>query len=60
MHPDFFRKDISEAEFQSHARSNYSVGTPIDPEGICHPVWVLEAARMNYEAWQQAKEDSNE
>ena len=53
MHPDFYRTDIEEHEFQAHARINYSVGEPIDPTGIKHPVWVLEAARMNYEAWRR-------
>lgn len=53
MHPDFFKKpeDIIEAEFKAHARSNYKIGLPIDPDAIKHPVWVLEAATMNYEAW---------
>ena len=52
MMPDFFRTDINEDDFKQHARDNYKVGTPIDCEAFRHPVWVLEAALMNYEAWQ--------
>jgi len=51
MTPDFFKTDIDEQEFRDHARNNYKVGTPIDAEAIRHPVWVHEAATMNYEAW---------
>ena len=62
MHPSFYKKpaDIIEEEFQLHARTNYKIGTPIDPEGIRHPVWVKEAAAMNYEAWITGEEDSSE
>lgn len=51
MTPEFFRMDIDESEFKQHARDNYKIGTPIDSEAIKHPVWVLEAALMNHEAW---------
>jgi len=63
MTPEFFRHDIDEEEFKQHARDNYTVGTPIDAEGIRHPVWVLEAARMNYEVWDayaHARRTANE
>lgn len=52
MSPEFFRTDIDEQEFRTHARDHYKVGTPIDCEAFRHPVWVLEAATMNYEAWK--------
>jgi len=52
MTPEFFRTDIVEAEFRQHARDNYKLGAPIDCEAFRHPVWVLEAATMNYEAWR--------
>jgi hypothetical protein len=56
----FFRKDVDEAEFRAHARANYTVGQPIDPEGIRHPVWVHEAATMNLETWRTAAEPFQE
>lgn len=52
MKPDFFKTDINEGEFRQHARNNYKVGEPIDPEGIRHPVWVHEAATMNLEVFK--------
>jgi hypothetical protein len=53
VNPDFFRYDINEAEFRQHARENYTIGKPIDPEAIRHPVWVHEAATMNYQEWSR-------
>ena len=53
MRPGFYRMDIDEDEFRNHARENYEIGDPIDPEAIRHPVWVLEAAQMNYEIWSE-------
>ncbi len=58
MTPGFFRTDIDEEEFRQHARNNYQIGTPIDPEAIRHPVWVLEAATMNHEVWLEARSNS--
>jgi len=61
MGPGFFRTDIDEEEqeeFKLHARNNYQIGTPIDPEAIRHPIWVLEAATMNYEVWLEARSNS--
>ena len=51
MSPEFYRTDIDEDDFRDHARQHYEIGQPIDPEAIRHPVWVLEAAKMNYEYW---------
>ena len=56
MTPEFFKTDVDEEEFRSHARDNYQIGTPIDPEAIRHPVWVSEAALMNYESWLLARD----
>ena len=58
MTPGFFKTDIDEDEFKKHARDNYNIGTPIDPEDIRHQVWVLEAATMNYEVWLEARSNS--
>ncbi len=60
MRPGFYRMDIDEDEFRNHARDSYEIGNPIDPTAIKHPVWVLEAALMNYEVWSQIREIRHE
>lgn len=59
MRPEFFKTDIDEQQFRDHARENYELGQPIDPEAIKHPVWVLEAATMNHEMWLVLRDAAN-
>ncbi len=60
MSPEFFKTDIDEDAFREHARDHYEIGTVINPDGMFHPVWALEAATMNYERWLDYKENVNE